>query len=223
MGACVRRCSSPSCSMICVPDATTFPDRAAADEGLESLDEVASESRAETWECAFEHDPRQFPMAGHRVLAGRTLRAIRPKEAVGCAGGGYPEGGNAPEPQRLQRACAPPPAGTRFRACRCPRHRMCPRRGVADTSAVQHEHDRTGERRRGHSGSAVRVSPARTGSSLPIAGSLMLAMACLNSIWSVPAWIDNQREPIEVADAALDLPDRPSGEWSRPAAPAARS
>ena len=41
----------------------------------------------------------------------------------------------------------------------------------ADAGAVEHEHDRAGERRRGHAGGAVRVSPARTGSSLPIAGS----------------------------------------------------
>ena len=36
---------------------------------------------------------------------------------------------------------------------------VCARVGEgADTGAVQHEHDRTGERRRGHSGGAVRVS-----------------------------------------------------------------
>ena len=70
----VRTCSAPSSSMIAVPDATTFPRRRPPDALLERGDQTPAETRPETsGNGAIEHEAHQLPVAGHRVLAGRSL------------------------------------------------------------------------------------------------------------------------------------------------------
>ena len=117
----------------------------------------------------------QWPVT--ESLPGERLRHAPERRTSGCAHRRDRPGKRAqsrPSPRDRQRAaaCSGDLPARCFRACRCPRRRTgaasgrAPMPAPSSTSTIARV-----ERRMGHTGGAVRVSPARTGSSLPIAGS----------------------------------------------------
>src|ERR671912_859685 len=102
MGACVRRCSAPSCSMMCVPEATTLPivprPISASNRSIRSRGKPCGNvgnARSSTIPVI-----SQWPVT--ESLPGERS-AMRPNAAVGCVVGGMPgRGAMHPSP----RACS---------------------------------------------------------------------------------------------------------------------
>jgi hypothetical protein len=205
--------------MISVPEATTLPSDAAADRALELGDDVGREPVGKRRERALEHEAHQLPVAGHRVLAGRSFRHPPERGRRGLDGAMPRSGVMQPRPSASS-------VGTRTSTRRADVAErvaalVAVRGGVrqlADPDAVEHDEDDALEggsrrdRRHGCRGgdtrrSALGVVVARRPRGADARdGVLEEHLVC-------PRVLDDEGEAIEVADAALELlavhhPDR---------------
>ena len=207
--------------MISVPDAASLPSVPRPMRRSNSRDDVRGKSVRETSGTAGRARCPPSPSARSPSPCPATPRPCGQSAAPATRPRGTPPSvDDAAEAERRERRHGEAAAAARCcRACRCPRRRTRAASGSSPMPTLSSTMRKTrGKARRGPPRLAVRevVGDTRVGERIE-------AIACLKSIWSVPAILDDHREAIEVLDASFELAAVHQADRARQAVRAARS